>query len=85
MVLIIPFLWMVIVLFPNHVDTPPNSLKDSNVNLKMKIIERVKVRSQHFGGKKGMLELQDARLGQVTNESITHIDLHKPNNKLVNV
>jgi hypothetical protein len=86
MVLIIPFPWMVIVLFPNHVDAPPNFLKDSNANIKMKTTkERVRVRSQHFGGKRGMLELRDAGLRQITNESIIHINLHKPNNKLVNV
>jgi hypothetical protein len=48
-------------LFPNHVDAPPNFLKDSNASLKIKITkEGIGVHSQHFDGKKGMLELWGA-------------------------
>jgi hypothetical protein len=39
--------------------------------------------SQHFEGKRGIVALAWG-LGQMTSESIIHIDLHKPNNKLVN-
>jgi hypothetical protein len=38
--------------------------------------------SQHFGGK-GHAGALGWGLGRVTNESIIHIDLHKPNNKSV--
>jgi hypothetical protein len=45
------------------IDAPPHSLKDLNVSLKMKTIEkRVSVTlfsSQYFGGKRGVLELWD--------------------------
>jgi hypothetical protein len=45
-------------------DAPPKSWKDSNASLKVKIVEEKRVGvmfvgSQHFGGKKGMLEYQD--------------------------
>ncbi len=44
--------------------TPPHSLKDSNENLKVKIAEEERIEntflgSQHFGGKRGVLELWD--------------------------
>ncbi len=38
--------------------------------------------SQHFGGK-GACQSSKMRLGRMTSGSIIHIDLHKPNNKLV--
>jgi hypothetical protein len=48
---------------PHPMMHPPHSLKDSNVSLKMKTMEkRVGVMvpgSQHFGGKKGALEFGD--------------------------
>jgi hypothetical protein len=44
--------------------TPPHSLKDSNENPKVKIAEEERIGitflgSQHFRGKRGMLELRD--------------------------
>jgi hypothetical protein len=39
-------------------------------------------RSQHFGGKMG-IGILGWGLGQMTSESIIHINLHKPNNKLI--
>ncbi len=66
---------------------PPNSLKDSNVSPKVKTMKKgVGVRSltcntlgvkRHNGAPRWGLR-------QVTSESIIHMDLHKPNNKLVN-
>jgi hypothetical protein len=38
---------------------------------------------QHFGGR-GRVKALGWGLGRLTNNSITHMDLHKPNNKLVN-
>ncbi len=39
---------------------------------------------QHFGGK-GVCQSSEMGLRRLTSNSITHMDLHKPNNKLVNV
>jgi hypothetical protein len=36
--------------------------------------------SQHFGGKRACWS---SEMGQMTSDSITHIDLHKLNNKLI--
>jgi hypothetical protein len=68
------------------VDAPSNFLKDSNVSTKVKTIEkRVGVRSlTHNGlGSEGRAGTLGWGLGQVTRESIIHMDLHKPNNKLI--
>jgi hypothetical protein len=69
-------------------DTPPNSLKDSNVSPKVKIMEKEIVRVQFLArstlGVKGMSEALGWGLGRVISESIIHIDLHKPNNNFVN-
>jgi hypothetical protein len=40
--------------------------------------------SKHFKGIGGHVEALRWGLGQVTNMSIIHMDLHKPNKKLVN-
>jgi hypothetical protein len=66
----------------------PHSLKDSNVNPKVKTTKEgigvcSLVRSTlGIGGRVGASRL---RLGWVTSGSIIHIDLHNPNNKLVSV
>jgi hypothetical protein len=69
-------------------DTPPNSLKDSNVSPKVKIMEKEIVRVQFLArstlGVKGMSEALGWGLGRMISESIIHIDLHKPNNNFVN-
>ncbi len=68
-------------------DAPPNSLKDSNVNPKVKIMEEKGVRIHCLAcntfGVKGMSRALGWGLGRVTSKSIIHIDLHKPNNELV--
>ncbi len=60
-------------------------MKDLNVNPKMKTVEEkgTGVHSQHFGGRKDMLKFRDGGLRHVISGSIIHMDLHKPNNKLV--
>jgi hypothetical protein len=67
-------------------DAPPHSLKDSNVNPKVETIEKgVGVRSL-ARSTSGVDERAGALgwgIGQVTNGSIIHTNLHKPNNKLV--
>jgi hypothetical protein len=68
-------------------DALPNSLKDSNANPNVKIMEEKRV-GVHFlacntSGVKGMFKSPRWGLRRVTSESIIHIDLHKPNNKFV--
>jgi hypothetical protein len=67
-------------------DAPSHSLKDSNVNLKVKIKEKiVGVCSlvHNTLGVKGHAGALGWGLAWVISTSIIHIDLHKPNNKLV--
>jgi hypothetical protein len=69
-------------------DAPPNSLMDSIVNPKVKAMKgkRVGVHSLVCStlGVEGHVGALGWGLGRMTNKFITHIDLHKPNNKLVN-
>jgi hypothetical protein len=62
-------------------------LKDSNVSLKVKTMEteRVGVRSLtcNILGVEGFARALGWGVGQVTNKLIIHMDLYKPNNKLV--
>ncbi len=71
------------------IDAPPHSLKDSNASPKMKTMEEggVGVRSLvcSISGVKGCVGTSGWGLGQVENGAIIHTNLHKPNNKLVNV
>jgi hypothetical protein len=70
-------------------DTLPNSLKDPNVNPKLKIMEEegVGVCSLACSISKVEEHIRVSRWGlkQVTSGSIIHIDLHKLNNKLVSM
>jgi len=73
-------------LTPTLNDAPPNSLIDLNANPKVKTTEKgVRVRSlgRNTFGVEWCVRALGWGLGQVTNMSIIHIDLHKPNNKLV--
>jgi len=69
-------------------DTPPSSLMDSTTNPKIKTTKGKRVgvcslaRSQHFKGKRACWNY-GMGLGRLTSNSLTHMDLHKPNNKLV--
>jgi hypothetical protein len=62
-------------------------LIDSNASLKVKTVEeeRIGLRSLTHSTSRVEMCAQILRwgLGQVANESIIHIDMHKPNNKLV--
>jgi len=68
-------------------DTPPSSLMDSIASPKVKTSEgeRVEVRSlvRNILGVKGCARDLGWGLGRLTSKSITHTDLHKPNNKFV--
>jgi hypothetical protein len=69
-------------------DAPPDSLMDSTANPKVKIMEkRIGTCSLAFSTLrvKGRVGVLGWGLGRVTSKSITHMDLHKPNNKLVSV
>ncbi len=74
--------------YPPTLDAPPNSLIDSNANPKVKITEEEKEVgvcsfTHSILGVHGSIRAPGWGLGQMTSKSIIHIDLHKPNNKLV--
>jgi hypothetical protein len=68
-----------------YYDTPPNFLKNSNVNPKVKTMEGVRAcyLARSTFGVRGHVEALRWGLRQMTSMSIIHINLHKPNNKLV--
>jgi hypothetical protein len=61
---------------------------DSFVNPKVKTMEEegigVHSLAHNISGVKGCVRALGSGLGRLTSKSITHMDLHKPNNKLVN-
>ncbi len=69
-------------------DAPLDSLMDSTGNPKVKTSEGegVGVRSlvRNTLGVEGHARALGWGLGRVMSKSITHMDLHKPNNKLIN-
>jgi len=66
---------------------PPSSLMDSTMSPKVKTTEGEGVRvcslARNISGVKGCVGAPGWGLGRLTRNSITHMDLHKPNNKLV--
>jgi hypothetical protein len=66
-------------------DTPPHSLKDSNVNMKVKTMEGIGVKSlaHNTSGVDECIGALGWGLGRVTSGSIIFMGLHKPNNKLI--
>jgi len=70
-------------------DTPPSSLMDSNVCPKLKIMEGKGVGAHSLTRNtlrvEGRVGALGWGLGRLTSKSITHTNLHKPNNKLVSV
>jgi len=70
----------------NHYDTPPHSLKDSNANPKVKTVEKgvgICSLARNILGVEVRAQTPRWGLGRMTSESIIHMDLHSPNNKLV--
>jgi hypothetical protein len=69
------------------IDAPPSSLMDSTMSPKVKTLEgkwvRVHSLARSTFGVEGCGEALGWGLGRLISESITHIDLHKSNNKLV--
>jgi hypothetical protein len=61
---------------------------DSIVNPKVKTTEEegigVHSLAHNISGVEGCAGVPKSGLGRLTRKSITHMDLHKPNNKLVN-
>jgi len=70
-------------------DAPPHSLKDLNASPRVKTMEEkgVRVRSltHNILGVEGHARVPKWGFGQVISGSIIHMNLHKLNNKLVNV
>jgi hypothetical protein len=68
-------------------DAPPSSLMDSTVNPKVKTTKGKGVRARYLAHSTSWLEgcVRAPRwgVGILTSKSLTHMDLHKPNNKLV--
>jgi hypothetical protein len=66
----------------------PHSLKDSNASPKVEIMEEKRVGVRFLvhciSGVEGHAGAPGWGLGRVTSELINHMNLHKPNNKLVN-
>ncbi len=73
---------------PTKYDAPADSLMDSIASPKVKTSEgeRIGVHSLVCStlGVEGRAEALGQGLGRMTSNSITHMDLHKPNNKLIN-
>ncbi len=70
------------------VDTPPSSLMDSTASPKVKTMKGEGVGVRYLVcsilGVKGCASAPRWGLGILTSNSITHTNLYKPNNKLVN-
>jgi hypothetical protein len=71
----------------SKIDAPANSWIDSTSTPKVKTTEGQGVRARSLAhsilGVEGRAGASGWGLGRVTSESIIHIDLYKPNNKLV--
>jgi hypothetical protein len=70
-------------------DAPPHSLKDSNANPKVETTKEKRVRvcslARNISRIEGCVGALGWGLGRMTSGSIIHMNLHKPNNKLVSV
>jgi hypothetical protein len=69
------------------IDAPPSSLMDSTVNPKVKTMEGERVGARSLArntlGVEGRARATGWGLGRLTSNSISYMDLHKPNHKLV--
>jgi hypothetical protein len=83
----IPFNFSIFHVFELLSDAPPNSLVDSIMSLNVKTTEGLGVGACSLArstlGVEGGAGALRWGLGRVTSKSITHMHLHKPNNKLV--
>jgi len=70
-----------------NINAPPHSLKDSNVSPKVKTMEEKKVSVRFLtcsiSKVKRRVRIPKWGLGWMISESIIHMDLYNPNNKLV--
>ncbi len=67
-------------------DAPPKLLMDSTSSLKVKTTEEEGIGARSLTlGVEGRARALGSKLERLTNNSITHTDLHKSNNKLDNV
>jgi hypothetical protein len=72
--------------FTTLLDAPPSFLMDSTASPKVKIMEEgieVRYLVRNTLRVEGHVGASGLGLQRLTNNSITHTDLHKPNNKLV--
>jgi hypothetical protein len=71
-----------------YYDTPPDSLMDSFANPKVKTTKGKGIGARSLAhsilGVEGRAKAPRWGLGRVKSKLITHINLHKPNNKFVN-
>jgi len=69
-------------------DAPPSSLMDSTMNPKVKTLEGEGVGVHSLArstlGVEGCVGISEMGLGRLASNSLTHTNLQKPNNKLVN-
>jgi hypothetical protein len=75
-------------MYLTFIDAPPNSLIDSNAIPKVKTTkEGISARSliRSTLGVKGCAKASGWRPWQMKSGSIIHANMHKPNNKLINV
>jgi hypothetical protein len=72
---------------PRKNDAPPSSLMDSIESPKVKIMEGKGIgpcsQARNTSRVEGCFGILRWGLGRLISKSITHMDLHKPNNKLV--
>ncbi len=83
---IVHFMFLGVVFCLDFNDAPPKSLKDSNINPKVKTLEEERIGICSLACNTSRLKeaCQNSRMGiKMTSRSIIHIDLHKLNNKLV--
>jgi len=70
-----------------HHDAPPRSLMNSIASPKVKTMKGKRIGAfslvHNTTGVEGHVGAPGWGLGKLTSESITHMNLHKPNNKLV--
>jgi hypothetical protein len=74
--------------FNATINTPPSSLMDSTASPKVKTMEREGIGAHSLVHDTSRVKERAGApgwgLGRLTSNSITHTNLHKPNNKLVN-
>jgi hypothetical protein len=83
------FFYGPLIIFRPTRDAPSSSLMDSATSLKKKTVEGEGVGARSLAhsisGGRGACWSSGMGLGRLTSKSLTHMDPHKPNNRLVSV